>query len=66
MLTANDQPHLKGLGSVSSENMKTIAAERDEDFDSKRRNQEALEVDAEDLKAIEKWEEDLKRKRGKT
>jgi len=39
--------------------MNTIVSERYEDFDAKRRQQEALEADAEDLKAIEDLEKDL-------
>jgi hypothetical protein len=65
MLAANDQPLLDGPGSVSHEAMKTIAAERYEDFDTQRRKQEAIAADAEDLKAIEDLEKDLKRKGGK-
>lgn len=65
MLASNDQPLLKGPGAVSNESMKTIAAERYEDFDAKRRQQEAIAADAEDLKAIEDLEKDLKRKGGK-
>ncbi len=65
MLSSNDQPLLDGLGSVSHEAMKTIAAERYDSFDAKRRQQEAIEADAEDLKAIEDLEKDLKRKGGK-
>ena len=45
--------------------MKTITAERYEDFDSKRRNQEVVAADAEDLKAIEDLEKELTRKGGK-
>jgi hypothetical protein len=64
MLASNDQPLLDGPGSISHEDMKIIAAKRYEDFDAKRRKQEALEADAEDLKAIEDLEKDLQRKRG--
>ncbi|MGB6220701.1 virulence RhuM family protein [Haloferula sp.] len=64
MLASNDQPLLNGPGSVSHEDMKTIAAERYDSFDAKRREQEAIEADAEDLKAIEDLEKDLKRKGG--
>ena len=59
MLASNDQPLLDGPGSVSHEDMNTIVSERYEDFDAKRRQQEALEADAEDLKAIEDLEKDL-------
>lgn len=65
MLSANDQPLLDGPGTVSHEDMKTIAAERYDSFDAKRRKQEAIAADAEDLKAIEDLEKDLKRKGGK-
>lgn len=65
MLASNDQPLLDGPGAVSHEDMKTIAVERYEEFDTKRRKQEAINADAEDLKAIEDLEKDLKRKGGK-
>jgi hypothetical protein len=65
MLSSNDQPLLEGPGSVSHEVMKAIATERYEDFAAKRRKQEAIAADAEDLKAIEDLEKDLKGKRGK-
>lgn len=65
MLASNDQPLLDGPGSVSHEAMKTITTGRYEDFDTKRRKQEAIAADAEDLKAIEDLEKELKRKGGK-
>jgi hypothetical protein len=65
MLASNDQPLLDGPGSVSHEAMKTIATERYEDFDTQRRKREAIAADAEDLKAIEDLEKELKRKEGK-
>jgi hypothetical protein len=65
MLASNDQPLLDGSGSVSHEAMKNIASERYDSFDANRRKQEAIDADAEDLKAIENLEKDLKRKRGK-
>ncbi len=61
MLASNDLPLLDGPGSVSHEAMKIIAAERYDSFAAKRRQQEAIEADAEDLKAIEDLEKDLKR-----
>jgi len=64
MLASNDQPLLDGPGSVSHETMRAIATERYDSFDAKRRKQEAIEADAEDLKAIEDLEKDLKRKGG--
>jgi hypothetical protein len=64
MLTSNDQPLLEGPGPICHEAMKAIAAERCDDRDAKRRQQEAIDADAEDLKAIENLEKDLKRKGG--
>jgi hypothetical protein len=54
-----------GLDSVYREALKMIAAERYDDFVAKRRKQEAIEADAEDLKAIEDLEKDLNRKGGR-
>jgi hypothetical protein len=65
MLASNDQPLLDGPGAVSHEDMKAIAIERYDSFDAKRRQQEAIAADAEDLKAIEDLEKDLKRKGGR-
>lgn len=62
MLAFNEQAILESAGSVSREQMKAIAAERYDSFDDKRRKREAVEADAEDLKAIEDLEEELKRK----
>ena len=59
MLASNDQPLLDGPGAISRENMKTIAESRYDEFDAKRRRNEALESDVEDLKAIESPERDL-------
>ena len=42
--------------------MKTIATERYEEFDTKRRKREAIAADADDLKAIEDLEKELKQK----
>lgn len=65
MLVSNDQPRLDNSGSISNAAMKTIVAGRYEEFDTKRRTQEAIDADAEDLKAIEELEQQLKRKGGK-
>jgi hypothetical protein len=54
-----------GASSVNREAIKTIAAERHGDFAANRRKQEAMEANAEDLKAIEDLEKALKRKGGK-
>jgi hypothetical protein len=65
MLESNDQPILKGPGKVSHDDMKEIAYDRYEAFDSTRKAAEALEADAEDLKQIEALEEKLKKKKKK-
>jgi hypothetical protein len=65
MLASNDQPLLDGPGSVRHEDMKTIATERYEEFDAKRRKQEAIAADAEDLKAIEDLEKDSSGREGR-
>ena len=65
MLSANDQHLLDGPGTVSHEDMKTIAVDRYDSFDAKRRQQETIAADAEDLKAIEELEKELKQKGGK-
>jgi len=64
MLEFNEQAVLDGPGIVSHEQMKEIAEGRYSDFDAKRKQAEAIEADAEDLKAIEELEKDLKRKGG--
>jgi hypothetical protein len=61
MLESNDQPLLSDAGSVSHEDMKRIASDRYDTFDQNRRAAEALAADAEDLKAIEQLEQDLKK-----
>lgn len=53
LLEFNDRPVLQNNGSRSAEEMKTIAQERYEAFDAKRRMTEALAADAEELKALE-------------
>ncbi len=62
MLESNDQPMLKGAGSIGHEDMVRIATARYDSFDQNRRAAEALAADAEDLKAIEQLEQDLKKK----
>lgn len=63
MLEFNEQPILKGAGSVSHEDMKRIANARYDTFDQNRRSAEALAADAADLREIEEVEEQLKKKK---
>lgn len=65
MRSSNDQPLRHGPDSVSHEAMKTIGAERCDSFEARQRHQESNQPDAEDLKAIEDLEKDLKRRRAK-
>ena len=62
MLEFNEQPILADTGSISRDTMIEIAHERYEDFDARRRQAEALEADAEDLKQLEELERKLKGK----
>ena len=59
MLQFNDQSVLQGPGLVSHEDMKLIAHDRYDAFDSNRRSAEAKEADAEDLKQIEELDKKL-------
>lgn len=63
MLAFNDQAVLNDVGSMSHEAMKRIAHERYENFDQKRRQNEAIEADAADLKELEVLAQQLKDKK---
>jgi hypothetical protein len=52
----NERPLLKGAGRISHERMQQIAHERYAEFDTKRRQAEALAADADDIKALEQVE----------
>ncbi|MBI5252610.1 MAG: virulence RhuM family protein [Desulfomonile tiedjei] len=60
MLQFNDRPILTHAGTISHDDMKSIAEERYEAFDSKRRSTEAIEADAEDIKALEQVVQQVK------
>jgi hypothetical protein len=64
LLEFSERPVLHHAGSVSSEQMKNIAHERYETFDSSRRSAEAITADAEDLQALEEIEKQAKKKDG--
>jgi hypothetical protein len=53
LLEFNERPVLDGPGSISHESMKRIARDRYERFDEQRRNEEAMQADAEELKELE-------------
>ncbi|MBI4809758.1 MAG: virulence RhuM family protein [Nitrosomonadales bacterium] len=60
LLEFSDRPVLKNAGSISNEQMKSIAHERYESFDANRRNAEAIAADAEDIQALEEIEKQAK------
>lgn len=62
LLEFNDKPVLQGLGKISHEAMKTVVHERYEAFDAARRQAQVLAADAEDLKALEMVEKQMKQK----
>ena len=59
LLDFNEKPILDGAGSVSAEEMKSVAHERYDTFDTHRRSAETLAAEAEDLKALEEIEQEL-------
>jgi hypothetical protein len=60
LLEFSDRPVLKNAGSISNEQMKSIAHERYETFDANRRNAEVIAADAEDIQALEEIEKQAK------
>lgn len=62
LLEFNERPVLQGAGAMSAEQAKHIVHERYEQFDTQRRQNEALAADAEDLRALEVLEQEVKRK----
>lgn len=63
LLDFNDRPVLKNNGSISNDQMKTIAQDRYDTFDARRRSVEAAGSDAEDLSALESIVEKAKQDR---
>ncbi|UDL06596.1 virulence RhuM family protein [Marinobacter sp. CA1] len=61
MLAFNDHPILQGAGSVSHDRMEKIAHQRYDEFDQKRKANEARLADEEDLKELEQLEDQVKR-----
>ena len=56
LLAFNDRRILDGAGSVSSDEMKRIAEDRYDEFDSRRKKDEAAQADQEDIRALEEIE----------
>ncbi|HSI13114.1 MAG TPA: virulence RhuM family protein [Chthoniobacter sp.] len=63
LLEFNERPVLHHAGSISAEEMKTIAHDRYDTFDAQRRTAEAQAADAEDLQALEGIAAEVKRKK---
>lgn len=61
MLEFNDQSILQDAGSVSHDDMKRIAYQRYDSFDSNRRALEAAEADAADIRELEQIEQQMQR-----
>ena len=62
-LQFNERPLLDGPGKMSRKQMTQIVHQRYDEFDQKRKRQEAVQADAEDLKQLEDLEKDV-RERG--
>lgn len=62
ILIANEQPLLLGKGNVSKEQMETFANAVYEDFDARRRAQDAIDADAEDMRELLELEQELKKR----
>lgn len=65
MLVFNERPVLGGAGSVSREDMESIASARYEQFDRQRRSADAAAADAADMQALEQLGQALEQQ-GKT
>ncbi len=62
ILLANDQPLLLGKGSVGNEQMEAYAHSVYDDFHARRKAQDALDADAEDMQELFELEQELKRR----
>lgn len=60
LLEFNERPVLDDAGSISHEQMKAVAEERYQSFDSHRRATDAAQADAEDIKELEEIEKRAK------
>jgi hypothetical protein len=64
LLEFNERPLLRNAGIISAEQMRAVAHERYEAFDTQRRMAEAVEADAEDMRTLEAIEKQAKKKGG--
>jgi hypothetical protein len=63
ILTLNDKPLLQGGGTISNAQMEKMIEKIYQSFDTKRKNEEARQADAQDLEEIKKLEEELKKRK---
>jgi hypothetical protein len=61
LLEFNERPILDGAGSISRDRMEQVAHQRYEQFDARRRREEALEADAEELQELQALEQRIKK-----
>lgn len=62
ILIANEQPLLLSKGNVSKEQMETFANAVYEDFNARRKAQDAIDADAEDMRELFELEQELKKR----
>jgi hypothetical protein len=63
ILQLNDKPLLTHKGSISNAQMEKMIEKVYEQFDAKRKNEEAQQADAEDLEEIKKLEQEIKNRK---
>lgn len=62
ILLANEQPILLGAGSVSTAQMENFAHKVYDDFHARRKAQDAIDADAEDMQELFELEQEIKRR----
>ena len=62
ILLANEQPILLGAGSVSTAQMENFAHKVYDDFHARRKAQDAIDADAEDMQELFELEQEMKRR----
>jgi hypothetical protein len=62
ILIANEQPLLLSKGNVSKEQMETFANAVYEDFNARRKAQDTIDADAEDMRELFELEQELKKR----
>ncbi len=62
ILISNEQPLLTGKGSVSNAQMEEYANRVYDEFNTRRKSQDALDADAEDMQELFALEQELKKR----